>query len=410
MKIAHRRARWTRAGLVCRSIGLSCLAVAGVGLAGCGGASSPKTVASLNTPLNTAFVLGGESFAVLPMGRRSQPLTTFWQLFVRPARGGHWRLVTPPGVADNGGLVVGSLPGRSPRLEVGFRASADLGFSPLAVSAVGRIGWAAAGVLPGSFADYPDSLAVTTTGRLALVGTAGGEVLSIRGGTGAKWSPLLTEHALAVSPAGRACRVEALTAVALTLSGQFVGAACGEGVAGIFVHRGTRSKGWTLVRLPLPRGMGGGPTRVLRLVVDGDGLGAAALLAGGPAMSTLVVARTVTGLSGPWVASQPLVLGHGARLVSTSFGPATDVGVAWSTSAGGLRAAVGDAPGRGWEVLPSPPAGTADLFVGPGTVIDALAVTSTVLTDWRLVRSRLGGEGWSVVQRLRVPIDLGSSG
>ena len=30
---------------------------------------------------------------------------TFWEVFVRPATSSTWRLVTPPGVADNGGLV-----------------------------------------------------------------------------------------------------------------------------------------------------------------------------------------------------------------------------------------------------------------------------------------------------------------
>ena len=35
-------------------------------------------------------------------GKRGWPL---WEVFVRPAKSSTWQLVTPPGVADNGGLV-----------------------------------------------------------------------------------------------------------------------------------------------------------------------------------------------------------------------------------------------------------------------------------------------------------------
>ena len=42
------------------------------------------------------------------MGGSAADHNNFWQLFVRPAGTGSWRLVTPPGVATNGGLVVAS--------------------------------------------------------------------------------------------------------------------------------------------------------------------------------------------------------------------------------------------------------------------------------------------------------------
>jgi hypothetical protein len=42
------------------------------------------------------------------MGGSAAEHNNFWQLFVRPAATGKWRLATPPGVASNGGLVVAS--------------------------------------------------------------------------------------------------------------------------------------------------------------------------------------------------------------------------------------------------------------------------------------------------------------
>ena len=50
------------------------------------------------------------------------------------------------------------------------------------------------------------------------------------------------------------------------------------------------------------------------------------------------------------------------------------------------------------------PAGTATLAPGPGTAWDALAVSGSDLTVWRLAEG-----AWAQVQLIKVPIEYGSS-
>ena len=40
------------------------------------------------------------------MGGSAAQYNNFWQLFVRPARSDRWQLVTPPGMASNGGFIL----------------------------------------------------------------------------------------------------------------------------------------------------------------------------------------------------------------------------------------------------------------------------------------------------------------
>ena len=65
------------------------------------------------------------------MGGPAAAHDDFWQLFVRPAGASRWVLVTPQGVADNGGLVAAA---GTTSVTVGFRPSQNLAFSPLATS------------------------------------------------------------------------------------------------------------------------------------------------------------------------------------------------------------------------------------------------------------------------------------
>ena len=70
--------------------------------------------------LATSLMTPGGTWAVAELGGSAAQHNNFWQLFLRPARSTTWRLVTPPGVASNGGLVMAGLGGRS--LIVGFPA------------------------------------------------------------------------------------------------------------------------------------------------------------------------------------------------------------------------------------------------------------------------------------------------
>jgi len=77
-----------------------------------------------------------------------------------------------------------------------------------------------------------------------------------------------------------------------------------------------------------------------------------------------------------------------------------------SRSDGSLALDIESGPGANWHTLPAPPPGTATVAAGPGGQVDALAVASTRLTDWRLDAS---AGTWSKIGTVTVPIQFGSS-
>ena len=77
----------------------------------------------------------------------------------------------------------------------------------------------------------------------------------------------------------------------------------------------------------------------------------------------------------------------------------------------GGRAATVSLPGTAggtpqWVPLPPVPAHTSVLASGPGGAVDALAVSGTTLTVWRLAPK---ATAWSKVQAISVPVQAGSS-
>ena len=127
------------------------------------------------------------------MGGSAATHNNFWQLFVRPAATSTWRLVTPPGVASNGGLVVAS-PGSGP-VVAGFRPSQDLSYSPLATTSDNGAAWTPA-ILDAGLADVPDALAAAPAGGRLLALLANGNAdISAPGAT--SWTTLASQHALA---------------------------------------------------------------------------------------------------------------------------------------------------------------------------------------------------------------------
>ena len=150
--------------------GLLPLALAWAGLiAACG--SQPARVTSAGpppatVPLSTSLVTAQGTWAVAVMGGPAAADDDFWQLFVRPAGASRWSLVTPPGVADNGGLVAAA---GTTSVTVGFRPSQNLVFSPLATSTDAGRNWTP-GLLDAGLADTPGAIAVGPSGRtLALL-------------------------------------------------------------------------------------------------------------------------------------------------------------------------------------------------------------------------------------------------
>lgn len=370
-------------------------------LAGCSAAAGPAAAPTAaaapagSVPLASSMAAaGGGTWAIVEMGGSAAQQNNFWELFARPAAGGPWRLVTPPAVADNGGLVAAA-PAAGQRLDLAFRPSQGLTFSPLALTGDEGKTWAT-GLIDASVADVPDALAGRGGTMLALLSDGAVDQSSASAASAAPggWRQLAAPGAIAASAAGRRCQVGDLTAVALTPSGvPLAAASCGRpGSAGIFART---AAGWQAAGPAVP---GGGPVRVLRLT--GTASGDTALLQGGTgATATLLAAWSVDGAH--WTVSAPLSSGTGQVLASgTGSG-----GSAWVLLPGGRAEAV-TGPGASWRALPPVPRDTAALAAGPGSgAFDALAVSGGTLTVYRLTTAG----AWDNNEVIRVPLQYGSS-
>lgn len=384
------------------------VAIAGIGTGALTGASSASGAgrespadrpgAPAVAPLDSSLAGAGATWADLAMGRLGQLTDRFWELFVLRSPSGRWSLVTPPGVADNGGLVSTAAAG-SPLL-AGFETSLKLGFSPLASSVSEGRSWRA-GLLPRGLAQVPDAIAISRDRVLALLG--GGSVVAGDGGL-ATWSDLVSARALAAQVPGRRCGISRLTAVAFSAAGSpLLGASCtASGTIGLFAQvRG----GWRLVDVALPAGAVEGPTTVLR--VGDAGHGPRALVAMNRAGRTaLFVAGPESSGAAAWAASRPLELGAGARVVSCALTSSGGAFVLF-TSGSSLHAEAVAGPGARWTPLPQPPAGTATLAFSAGGRVDALGVDGVKMTDYVLGRT---AASWTRAQQLLVPLQYGSSG
>ena len=348
------------------------LAVAAAGLlAACGSAPAKTTPTAAPVPatsLATSLATAGDSWAVVPVSANP----AFWQVFARPASSGSWQLVTPQGVADNGGLVAAGTGGS---LTVAVRPSQALRFSPLATTANGGARWST-GLIDAGVAATPDALAASGGQLLALLGN--GTILA-SSDTGATWRTLAGPGAIAGSPAGRGCGAVGVRDVSFGITGSEVLAAgtCGTASTAVFSHS---ASGWQRVSLPVPG-------RVVRMMPG------VVLAANGSRM--YAEWDTASG----WAAS-PALTGSG---VVAAGSLAADG--AWVLLPG-HRAATVAGPGQPWRSLPAVPAGTAVLAAGPGGAVDALAVLGSNLTVWRLAG---GAAAWSKIQTIDVPVQYGSS-
>jgi hypothetical protein len=360
--------------------------------AGCGTQAAPPATPTppvQAAPLATSLVTAQGTWAVTVMGGTAATDNDFWQLFLRPAGGTRWSLVTPEGVADNGGLVATAGAGGTSLL-AGFRPSQGLAFSPLAASSNAGQTWAP-GLLDAALADVPDALAVAPSGQtLALLSDGSLSVAaSAAAATAGRWSGLATRATLAATGPGRQCGLAAVNAVTFGPGNapMAAGSCVRRGVAGVFADVGGR---WQAAGPVLPGGFGADQVQVLGLAADGGGGNVALLRAG----ADLLAAWS---RDGSWTVSAPAAAG---AVTASGFGPA---GSMW-VLAGGRAETIGG-PGQAWRALPAVPAGTSTLAAGPGTSYDALAGSGSTLTVWRL-----GAGGWSQVQVIKVPITYGSSG
>jgi hypothetical protein len=388
---AARRA-WAAAAAVAAGGGL---------LAGCSSAQAPEPApapSAATAPLATSLAqAGGRAWAIVSMGGSAADDNSFWEVFTRPIGSTQWALVTPPGVADNGGLV--AVPSAAQGLDVAVRPSQSLTFSPLAVTGNGGKTWGT-GLVDASVAAVPDALALGGGRLLVLLGNG---AIDQAPASAAAWTRLAAPGAVAASAAGRDCQVTALTAVSLTAAGTpLVGASCARpGVAGIFTQAGG---GWRGTGPSLTGRLAADPVKVLRLTAGNgagtNGAGTVALLqAGSGDTASLLAAWTTDGTH--WIVSPPLPA-NGAQVLSSGAGPgATAV---WVLLSG--RAATVAGPGAAWRSLPAVPHGTAALAPGAGGAVDALAVSGgSSLTVFRLTPAGT----WQQSQVISMPVQIGSS-
>jgi hypothetical protein len=375
----------------------------GVGLAaGCGSPSAPAdgprlTVATV--PLSTSLVTAQGAWAVLVMGRSAGGHNNFWQLFFQPTGATQWSLVTPEGVADNGGLVAaGGATGTS--LLVGFRPSQGLSFSPLAASSDAGKTWTP-GLLDARLADVPGALAISASGQaLALLHDGSiEEAPTAAAATAGHWSRLTTLGGLAASAPGRACGLAGVEAVSVGVGDTplAAGSCAKRGVSGVFAETGGT---WQAAGPVLPAAFGGDQVQVLGLASAPDGT--AALIAAGASL----VAAWSNGIGGSgWMVSAPLAAPAGT-LKASGFGPGGSV---WVLLAGG-RAEVIRGTGGAWQALPDVPAGTQVLARVAGGGWEALAASGSNFSVWQLGKAPATGGSWVRGQLIVVPIEYGSSG
>jgi hypothetical protein len=364
--------------------------------AGCAGAPAtppPATQAAPPAPLlNTSLDTAAGTWAAVVMGGSAAQDNNFWQLFIRPAGSTRWKLVTPPGTADNGGLVLAS---GGPGLVTGFRPSQNLTYTPLIGTSDGGQAWSSLNPLDAALASAPDALAVKPGGGQLLALLDGGPAEEAAPGA-TTWSTLASQQALAATPAGQRCGLRSLTAAAFTPTGtpMLAGACTRPGTAGIFAAgNGT----WQAAGPALPAALIGQDITVTRLTRTAQGLTALLVAGTGPGASLLAAWYA----GGHWTLSPPLSM-HGAALTSASFGPGATAAIITSAHRGQITTGARSA----WLVLPPLPPGTATLAPGPGGTADALAVQGGTLSVWH---DAPGATTWAKIQVINVPIPYGSS-
>ena len=275
---------------------------------GCGSAPAtppPATQAAPPAPsLNTSLDTTAGTWAAVVMGGSAAQDNAFWQLFIRPAGSTRWRLVTPPGTADNGGLVLAGSGG--PALVTGFRPSQDLTFTPLIQTSNGGQAWSSLDPLDAALASTPDALAVKPGSGHLLALLADGTVEQAAPG-GTTWQHAGHPQALAATPAGQRCGLNALTAATYTPAGipVLAGTCARPGTVGIFTAGNAT---WQAAGPALPAALASQPVTVARLTRTAQGITALLTAGTGPGTS-LLAAWSADGSH--WTLSPPLAL-HGA--------------------------------------------------------------------------------------------------
>ena len=369
---------------------------------------SVPTVALQTPPPPAGSTTPTVATVVLPMGHLADPANTFYELFDRSAGSPTWTLSTPPGVADNGGLVVG--PSSGGVVTAGFLPSADLTFSVLATRAPGASQWSPA-ELPGTLAAEPDGLATGPAGQTAAVLSSTGTPVLAAGPGATTWHRLVSAAELTEATGG--CRVTRVSAVAVTTSGlPVVGARCTGADVGLFEPASPATA--SSPDLPAPgRWVRVGPslgssgvtaTTVLRLQDDGPGV-AGLVETSGAGRSSVVAVWDPAG--GTATISAPLTVPTGWTVQATATGGNAGPGLAVllrGPAASDVRLTTVAGPGGAWSSPGPPPAGTSAVAT-VGDEVDAFVPAGAELRIW----AATGSGPWHRTADLIVPIQYGSS-
>jgi hypothetical protein len=361
---------------------------------------APAAATGGSAPLRSAVSTANGSWVVLPIGELGDQSNTFWQLLYGGPGSSHWSVVTPEGVADNGGIVAGVSPVSA---DVGVLPSGLLRFSPLARSTDGGRTWSPA-LVPGALAERPDTLAAPPDVAGEALAVVGRSVLRSPSDL-SSWSRTTSVSALGTTSPG--CGATEIDAVAVAPDGTPLAATdCRRGGrVGIFSRVAGR---WSATGPALGGRLRQASTEVLRLEPTGAQV-TALVLATAAGRRSLVALWSAP--HGRWTASAALALPSSSTVVSTALGATGTV----AALEGGPGAAVPYTvkPGAGWSRLPTPPHGTVALAVGAPSAagsdagFDAFTVSQTRLGVYA---TSTADPAWVEVQSTRVPLSYGSSG
>jgi hypothetical protein len=306
--------------------------------------------------------------------------------------------------------------GRNGRLETGHTnrrgqqrrtggSSEDLTFTALAQTTDAGVDWSQNNVLDAGIADFPGALAGGPAGQLLAVTQAGD--VDASSSSGASWSRLTTQHALAATTAGRACGLMAIDAAAWSPGGTPVlGGDCREhGVAGIFMRT---AGAWQAAGPSLPAAIATDPVSVIGL--NTTGTRTTAVLAAGTGADTGVIAAWSTNGGASWTLSGELRTGAGNLSPSVSFGPDGSAALVLPGKRAGSasRGATIGWQAAAWQELPPLPAYTATIAATASGAPEALSAHGSTLTAWQLPATG-SASSWTAVQTVRITIPYGSS-
>ena len=374
------------------------IATAALLCVGASAVASPQ-LRTIAAPMVASSTSSSTAWAIVVMGKNDGHHDLFPELFNTTSTS-RWQLATPPGVADNGGLFLGT--GTQTSALAGIGTSQALAFSPLAYTASSGRNWVPGGLEFG-LARVPSAIALGPGQSAAVLVTKSGRIVGLRRtGSLEQWSQLVTTGTL--SSVKSSCGVNALNAVAITSSSQYlVGTTCARPHSvGVFADVRGR---WTASSAQIPPALSHASFETIRLT--NNAVGVDGMFVARTTSTTELVAGWLANKSSTWTLSSGISLAANSQVLSTGEGPGAQQ-FALIRTGSNVVALISNGGPHAWQRLGGLPADTQSLAFEPNGTLDALVVHASALTIWRDVTS--AGSGFAKVQTITVPIQYGSSG